>query len=69
MTKKNNVVAATHNSTVGGNPVQEILNVDLPPEALRLRVAIVLTSKDLLRNILGLTPQDQTKFLDKADQV
>jgi hypothetical protein len=47
----------------------EILDGDLPSEALRLRTGVLLTGKDLVRNILAVTPQDQTKFLDKVDQV
>ena len=62
-------VAASHNLTNGGTSMREILYGGLPFETLRAQVGIVLTGKDLVSNILGLTPQEQTKFLDKVDQV
>jgi hypothetical protein len=69
MAKKNNAVPTSHNTTGGATPIREILNANLPSEALRVRAGPLLTGKDLARNILAVTPQDQTKFLDKVDQV
>ena len=69
MAKKNNAAATPHNSASRGTPIREFLNGDFPPETSRQRVAILLTGKDLARNILGLAPEDQTKFIDKVDRV
>jgi hypothetical protein len=69
MAKKNNAVPTSHNATGRGTPIRDILNGDLPSEALRLRAGPLLTGKDLVRNIMAMTPQDQAEFLDKVDQV
>jgi hypothetical protein len=69
MAKKNNAVPTSHNATNGGTPIREILSDGLPSEALRLRTGALLTGKDLVWNVLAVTPQDQTKFIDKVDQV
>ena len=69
MARKNNAAATPQNTTSRGTPIREFLNSNLSFEALRQSAAILLTGKDLVRNILGMTPEDQTKFLDKVDQV
>ena len=57
------------NPTGGGAPIQQFLNSELPPGTLRQQSAKLLTSKDLVRNIRGMSREDQKKFIDKADQV
>ena len=60
----------THrNPTRGEVAIQEFANVNLPPELSRQRAAQLLNSKRLLRNVLGLTSEDQTKFVEKVDEV
>ena len=62
--------AALQNSTTGGEtPFREFVYNNLTPEKSRRRVAVLLDSRDLLRNVQGLSPEDQTRFIDKVDQV
>jgi len=69
MSRKSNAVAAPHNPTRGETSTREFANSNLTPEQSRQRAGTLLNSKELLRNIRGLTPEDQTKFVDKVDQV
>ena len=69
MARTNKPVAAPRNSTRGEVAIQEFANSNSTSEQLRQRAAPLLNSKELLRNVLGLTPEDQTKFVDKVDQV
>jgi len=69
MTKKTNTVAASRNSTRGETAIREFANSNLTPEQLKPRAAVLLNNKELLRNVPGLTPEEQTKFLDRVDQV
>ena len=55
--------------TRGEAPFREFANTSLTPEQSKQRAAPLLNSNDLLRNVLALTPEDQTKFMDKVDQV
>lgn len=61
--------ATPNNPTRGEATLQEFANGDSSPEQLRQRAALLLDSKELLRDVQGLTPKDQTKFVDKIDQV
>ena len=67
MTSK--AVAVRRGLTRGEVALQEFVNSDLPSEQLRQRAAPLLSSKELLQNVLGLPPEEQTKFVDKVDQV
>lgn len=49
--------------------IQEFLSNNLAPELSREKVALLLNSMELLRDIRGLTPEDKTKFVEKIDQV
>jgi len=69
MTKKTKAVAALRNSTRGETAIREFANSNLTLEQLKPRAAVLLNNKELLRNVPGLTPEEQTKFLDRVDQV
>jgi len=69
MTKKSNTVAASRNSTRGETAIREFANSNLTPEQLKPRAAVLLNNKELLRNVPGLTPEEQARFLDRVDQV
>jgi len=49
--------------------IQEVVNSNSTSKRLRQRVAPLLNSQELLRNVQGLTPEDQIKFMEKVDQV
>ncbi|KAF9647761.1 kinase-like protein [Thelephora ganbajun] len=68
MAKKDNAAIIPRISTRGEAPIQEFVNSNLTPETSRQQAALLLNSKDLVRNLRGLTPEDQTKFVDKIDQ-
>jgi hypothetical protein len=62
--------AATPNNPTRGEAIlQELANSNSSPEQLMQQAAPLLNSKELLRDVQGLTPKDQTKFVDKIDQV
>jgi len=69
MSRKSNTVAVPHNPTRGETSTREFANSNLTPEQSRQRAGTLLNSKELPQNIRGLTPEDQTKFVDKVDQV
>ena len=69
MAKTSKAVVAPRGSTRGEVAIQEFANSSLPPEQLRQRAAPLLDSKELLRIVWGLPPEDQTRFVDKVDQV
>jgi len=69
MARTSKSVVAPRGSTRGEAAIQEFLNSSLPSEQLRQRAAPLLSSKELLRNVWGLPPEDQTRFVDKLDQV
>jgi len=52
-----------------GAPIQEFANVTLSPERTKQRAAALLKNKALLRKVAAVTLEDQTKFIDKVDQV
>jgi len=68
MSRKNSTIAVPHNSTREA-AIREFANSDSTPEQLRQRAPVLLYNKELLRNVPGLTPVEQTRFLDKVDQV
>ena len=70
MSKKNNATTTSRSSTRVDAQILEFASSNLPLDALAQRAIFFLTAfKDLARNILGLTPGDQEKFVDKIDQV
>jgi len=70
MARKSNAAAPlSQSSTRGDAPFREFANSTLTTEQSRQRVASLLNSKDLLRNFRALTPEDQTKFIEKVDKV
>jgi len=66
---RKNTIAAPHSSTRGEATIREFASSNSTPEQSRQRAPVFLNSKELLRNIQGLTPDDRTKFVDKIDQV
>ena len=70
MSKKNNVATASRSSTRVDSQILEFASNDLSPEQFTQRAIFFLTAfRDLTRNVLGLPPGDQAKFVDKIDQV
>ena len=66
---QSNASPVLQSSTNGEISVWEIANGNLTPEQLRQRAAPLLADKDLSRSVLSLSPEDQTKFIDRVDQV
>ena len=56
-------------STPYNTAIQEFSNSNSTPKRSRRRAATLLRSKELLRSVQGLTPEDKTRFVDKLDQV
>ena len=69
MVKQSRATTTPQHSTGGATPIQEFANGNLLPETLIQQASTLLTSKDLVRNLQGATQEDQTRFLDKVDQV
>ena len=69
MSENRDTVLAPRTSSRGEPLIREIIHTSLTPEQLRQRVAPLLIGEELLRNVLSLAPEDQTKFIDKVDQV
>lgn len=69
MARKDNPVAAPPNSTSLRTSIREFLNSSLSFEQLKQWAANLLTAKDLAQNLQGMPTDDQTKFVDKLDQV
>jgi len=71
MARKNDTVTVPHNSTRGEAAIREPANSNSTPEQLRQRTTVLRDSKEVLRNVPGLTwtPEEQTRFLDKFHQV
>ena len=61
--------AATGDPIRGETAVLKFTNSNLPPELLRQQAAHWIVNKQLLPEIRGLTLEEQTKFVDKVDQV
>jgi hypothetical protein len=64
MVNQNNTTVTPRNSTGGGTLIQVSL-----PEPSTQHASVLLTSKDLVRNLKVMTPEDQAKFVNKVDQV
>ena len=69
MPKRSNAAAALQSSTRGETSFREFANSTLALEQSKQRAAPLLNSKGLLQNVRALAPEDQTKFIDKIDQV
>ena len=69
MVGTNKVTTTSRIPTRGEVAIQEFLNTNLTPRLLRQRTARLLNSKHLLRNVLGLVLEDQTRFVEKVDEV
>ena len=69
MARTTRPVATPRNPTRGEAAIQEFANSSLTSEQLKQRATPLLNSKELLRDVQGLTPEDQTRFVDKVDQV
>lgn len=61
--------AATGDPIRGETAILKFTNSELPPEFLRQQAAYWIVNEQLLPEIRRLTLEEQTKFLDKADQV
>ena len=62
-------VVLPHDPTHEETPIQAFANSNLTPEQSKRQAAPFLNSKELLRDFRGLSPVDQTKFVEKVDQV
>ena len=69
MNRTGKATAAVRNPARGETAFQEFANGNYTPEQLRQQAASLLDSKELLQNVRGLTPEDQTRFVDKVDRV
>lgn len=69
MARTVNPFTAPRNSTRGETAIREFSDSSLTPEQLRQRATSLLNNKELLQNVRGLTPEEKTRFVDKADQV
>ena len=69
MSRRGNAAASLQNSTNGETPFREFAYSNLTPEQSKQRAAVLLNSRDLLRNVQGFAPEDQARFIDKVDQV
>jgi hypothetical protein len=65
--KHDNATAAPRNST--GGVIQVLTNGNLLFEPSTQQASALLANKDLVRNLQGMIPKDQKKFIDKVDQV
>ena len=69
MGRTGNGATEPRDSTRGEAAILEFSDSDLSSERLRQRAPLLLNDKGLLRNVRGLTPGDQARFVDKVDQV
>ena len=49
--------------------LQQFANSNFTLEELRQQAGVLLSNRDISRSALGLSPEDQTKLVDKLDQV
>ena len=49
--------------------VHEFINSNLPLGRLEAMVIFFLNNQELIRMVLGLTPEDQERFVHRVDQV
>ena len=69
MVKTTKATTSPRNPTRAETAIQEYANSTLTSEHSRQQAAILLSSKELLRNVQGLSQAVQTKFVDKVDKV
>lgn len=69
MARTSKPIAAPSCPTRGETAILEFARSSLTPEQLKQRAAPLLNDMELLRDVWALTPEDQTKFVDKVDQV
>jgi hypothetical protein len=69
MVRKNSAAAVSRDPSQGETAIQEFANSSLSPEQLERRAAPLLNSRELLQDVQRLTPEEQTKFVNKVDQV
>ena len=69
MARRDDAYATTRNPTHGEESLREFANDDLTPDAVRRRASALLNNKDLVRNVLGLTPEERTRLIYKLDRV
>lgn len=69
MIRTNNAATASRDPIQGEAAIQEFANSRLSPAQLRKLAAPLLRSKELLRDVQKLTPEDQMNFVNKVDQV
>jgi hypothetical protein len=69
MARRNSIATPSNNHTRGEDTIQEFANSNLTPEESRRRAARWLNSRALLQDIRELASEDQTKFVEKVDQV
>ena len=62
-------IATPRNPTRGEAAIQEFAISSLTYKQSRQRVALLLKNRELLRDVQGLTPEDQAGFVEKVDQV
>ena len=63
------VFATSQNPTRGEAAILEFVNNDLTTELSRQRAVPLLKSKNLLRDVQGLTLEGRARFIDKVDEV
>jgi len=61
--------AATGDAIRGEPAILNFTNSELPLELLRPQAAHWIVNEQLLPEIRGLTPEEQSKFVDRVDQV
>ena len=69
VTRTGKVFATSQNPTRGEAAILEFVNSDLAPELSRQRAVPLLKSKNLLRDVRGLTLEGRARFVDKVDEV
>lgn len=69
MSRRGNTAASLQNSTNRETSFRAFAYNNLTPEKAKRWAAILLDHKDLLQNIHELPPEDQTRFINKVDQV
>ena len=61
--------ATSGDLTRGETAILTFTNGNLPPDHLKQQAARFIINGELLPEIRGLTQEEQTKFVDKVDQV
>ena len=63
------VGAVPHHPICGEAAIREFANSDLELKLLMRRAGPLLSSEELLQDVQRLTPEEQTKFVDKVNEV